>query len=231
MSDISRRFDEVFGPRKGGAGSGNFGHAGRPGEVGGSGEGGGGSDVIDVGSSSAMDRPSKWSDPSVVERTVADLAVATIENVKAGKIPLVKLGDTSKFSPSTVAQYNEGTVTVLPRFFESDEFGRRVTMWHEFGHEVSSRALSGDTASKRAMEVLEPFRTRGEGVRAMFGFGNQNPEEFLADAYSTMMMASTRAHAFQEEQGKYPELFKYTLSVAKKAGLPTPSWWNKSSAV
>lgn len=42
-SAIDRRFQEVFGTVKGGAGSGNFGHGGRPGEVGGSGEGGGSS--------------------------------------------------------------------------------------------------------------------------------------------------------------------------------------------
>ncbi len=38
-SAIDRRFQEVFGNTKGGAGSGNFGHGGRPGEVGGSSSG------------------------------------------------------------------------------------------------------------------------------------------------------------------------------------------------
>jgi DNA topoisomerase IB len=185
-----------------------------------------GDSSLGTGSSSTMDSPSFWKTPQEVSRAIEEGSAATLEEIRDGKVTLISLGDPSKFSPSTVAQYQAGAgrVIVTEKFFEDDEFGRKVTLAHEFGHEVSRRALSGGTASEATVEALRPFRKDPENPWNYDNFAgfSSRPDEMLADVYAGITMSSDKP--WEEERGRFAGVYKHVIAVSRRAGLPLPEW-------
>jgi len=190
---------------------------------------------VDVGSSKRMDAKSSWSSPGFVRKTIAAAARATRDDIKAGRVPGVKLGDPAKVGSQVLAQYQpDGTVLVFDRpegtsFFKGSTFGNEVLMSHEFGHEVSLRAFSGGTASERTAEALKPFRKRPDDPWVYDNFSglSSRGEEFLADVYSDLFVSKRQpweAGSTDPYTVKISTVYKHVLGVARKAGLPMPVW-------
>ena len=188
---------------------------------------------VDVGSSPSMDAPSPWQSPDHVSAAIDGAARASKEDIAAGKVPLVRLGDPSKVGGLVLAQYqNDGTVLVFPMFFDpapqgapfTTEDSRRGLMAHEFGHEAAMRSTSGGTASERTTAVLRPFRRNPDDPWTYDNFAGASslPSEFIADVYADLV--SQKSKPWEDEGGRYAPVYKHVLVIAKKAGLPMPSW-------
>jgi hypothetical protein len=167
------------------------------------------------------DEGGRWTGGGV-SSAIEGIKTATAADVAAGKVPNVSMGDPTKVGPMVLAQYQgEGQVHVFPDFFDQSEFGRAVTLAHEFGHEVAQRSAS----TQGWVEPLRPFRTNPDNPWNYDNFAGMSsrPEEMLADIYAELYHSKTQP--WEEEGGRYAKAFGHVLDVASKAGLPLPRWY------
>jgi 2'-5' RNA ligase len=166
---------------RGGPGSGNMGHAGRPGQVGGSAPG----DAAGEGLASAV---KTWKESGAWNASKRDIQ----RGFQAG------IRYDPKMSAGLVAhQYVPGVITVGDAFFEQDYVGRVATLFHEVGHQVASRILSAPGANP-----LEDFRT-GPDAFENFAGASTKPEEMVADIYASLVMDGAKNWEADRYQGVY----------------------------
>lgn len=142
---------------------------------------------------------------------------ATAEDIDAGRIP----GVNYKPDASYEARSNsDGTISVSRKFFrDSDSFDRKMTLYHEVGHTVATQMMS----DKTGLKPLMPFKVGKEplGVRTKFknfiGGGDSNPEEFISDIYSSLMVGGSKSW---EPGGNYARTYLAVARSAKMAGVP-----------
>jgi len=224
--DVERLAGRIAAGLKGGQGSGNFGHAGRPGEVGGSGSGGG-VDAIPITSS-------RESTPDEIKATSELLMPSTIkptiEQRKHIKVELDKLQRAGGILPTEMSIVQSGTENVVtgamalgegrvalgPGFFavQGTKYlgGGAGIVAHEMGHLLFSRLLPDERQL-----LTDHWRAIKDRIRAdpsqkwLDVFPSYESErgyiEDFADSYRVTL-------GLGEERGKVDALHERLLTVA-----------------
>ena len=160
----------------------------------------------------------------------------TAKEVQEGKHPLLRYEPKIAGTEHIVGQFTRtpdqpdpGYVKLSDAFFaDGDELSRQLLLSHEFGHAIPAY-LSQMSRWDEAFAVLAPFKSGGSGVYTRFdNFAglSSNPEEMLADVYSSMLIYKKQPW---EDEGRHADVYRYVLSLADEIGLPMPAWYVKKS--
>jgi DNA topoisomerase-1 len=168
-------------------------------------------------------RPEAVADPHVEKWVLGDWEQSQPWNlsradIEGGALPWLKMGKGR--GTELASQFDDGTITVTPSWFDLTPESRRHTLYHESGHRLSditlgvARDTNGELVPSGEVDAFDAFKLARDPDRWVPSGGT--PGEMAAEAYG-MLHSDPQSFADRE-----PEIRDWIIRQADANGFPVP---------